>query len=157
MNINIICVGKIKQKYLIDAIDDYKKRLTKYANINIIEIKEEKVLIENDSNILLAKNEEGKRILKVLSNDYNIALAIEGEELSTIQLYNKIQNIKNTGYSNINFIIGASYGLSDEVKKKTNFKLSFSKMTFPHQLFRVILLEQIYRVMKIENNEPYHK
>ena len=143
--INIICVGKIKEQYLKDLIDDYKNRISKYHKINIIEIL--------DSNI----EKETDAILKLLkSNDYNISLAIEGKELDSVELANHINNTFNH-YSTINFIIGESNGLSNEVKNKSNLLLSFSKMTFPHGLFRGVLLEQIYRSFKIINNESYHK
>ena len=143
--IKIICVGKLKEKYLIDACLEYQKRIGKYSNIQIIELK--------DSNI----SKEKEEILKYIDKkDYNITLQIEGNQISSIELANKIDNIFITN-SNINFIIGGSDGLHDEVKKISNFALSFSKLTFPHQLFRVILLEQIYRSFKILNNETYHK
>lgn len=143
--IKIICVGKLKEKYLIDACLEYQKRIGKYSSIQIIELK--------DSNILKEKEE----ILKYIDKkDYNITLQIEGNQISSIELANKIGNIFITN-PNINFIIGGSDGLHDEVKKISDYALSFSKLTFPHQLFRVILLEQIYRSFKILNNETYHK
>lgn len=157
MKINIISVGKIKETYLKDAIIEYKKRLSKFASINIIEIEESVAKVENETNINKSKLEEGKKILDKLNKGYIVALDIDGKEFSTIELYEKIKKLKTDGESEISFIIGGSYGLSDEVKNKANLRLSFSKLTFPHQLFRVILLEQIYRIFKIENNEPYHK
>ena len=149
--IKIITVGKIKEKYLIDAINEYLKRLSKYTKINLIEVPDE------NFDITKTLETEKKSILKYVSEkDYIITMEIEGKELSSIEFAKKIDEIQINN-SNICFIIGGSYGLSDEIKKMSNFKLSFSKMTFPHQLFRLILLEQIYRVYKINNNESYHK
>lgn len=143
--INIICIGKIKEKYLKEAIEDYKKRINKYHKINIIELP--------DSNI----DEEGKEIKKYLSKkDYIIALAIEGKEITSTELAEKIDKTF-INFSTINFIIGGSLGISEDIKNLSDYKLSFSKLTFPHGLFRVILLEQIYRSFKILNNETYHK
>lgn len=143
--IKIICIGKLKEQYLKDGINDYLKRISKYHKINIIELP--------DSNI----NAEGNEILKHIDNkDYLIALCIEGEELSSIQLSEKIDKTFITN-SNITFIIGGSDGIGENIKNKCNFKLSFSKLTYPHGLFRLILLEQIYRSFKILNNESYHK
>ena len=170
MKINIISVGKIKENFIRDAISEYSKRISKFCTLNIIEVGEVVAKVENESNIKKVLELEGKEILlKIddgskgskngnnLSNSYIFILDIDGKELSTIDFKNKISDIKLNGISDITFIIGGSYGLSDDVKKRANMRLSFSKMTFPHQLFRVILLEQIYRVFKIENNEPYHK
>ena len=150
--IRIICVGKIKEKYLRDAIDEYSKRLGKYTKLEIIEVKDES--IGNEKDIL---KKESISIDKYINDkDYNIVLAIEGEELSSKTFAKKLDNIFNYS-SNINFIIGGSLGIDDSIKEKANLKLSFSRMTYPHQLFRVILLEQIYRAFKIINNESYHK
>ena len=149
--IKIITVGKIKEKYLTDAINEYLKRLSKYTKINLIEVPDE------NFDITKTLETEKKSILKYVSEkDYVITMEIEGKELSSIEFARKIDEIQISN-SNICFIIGGSYGLSDEIKKMSNFKLSFSKMTFPHQLFRLILLEQIYRAFKIANNETYHK
>ena len=143
--IKIICVGKVKEKYLQEAISDYMKRISKYHKVDII--------ILEDSNMA----EEKTRILKHIdSKDYVITLDIEGKELSSLELADKLDKTFITN-SSICFVIGGSYGLDREVKKRANFSLSFSKLTFPHQLFRVILLEQIYRSFKILNNETYHK
>lgn len=150
--IKIITVGSIKEKYLVDAIEEYIKRLRKYTNIEIIEVKDEG-LVEKEK----AKELEGEKIKKHISlKDYIITLEIEGKMLTSKEFSEKIDKtlIEN---SNITFIIGGSYGISDDIKNMSNFKLSFSKMTFPHQLFRVVLLEQIYRAFKIINNESYHK
>ena len=150
--IKIICIGKIKEKYLREAIEDYVKRIKKYTNFEIIELKD-----ENDQDIKKAIKVEGENILKyVNTKDYIITLEVKGEQLSSEKFAEKITKI-NIDYSNICFIIGGSNGLSEDVLKKKKFSLSFSKMTFPHQLFRVILLEQIYRAYKIKNNESYHK
>ena len=157
MKIKIIAVGKIKVEYLRDAINEYKKRLKKFCDIEILEIAESVAKTENEANIKKVLGVEGKEILKSIVSDYVIALDINGKEYTTLELAKKFNEIKVSGKSEITFIIGGSYGLDDEVKKKADFKLSFSKLTFPHQLFRVILLEQIYRIFKIENNEPYHK
>ena len=148
--IKIICVGKIKEKFFRDAIEEYQKRLTKYTKINIIEV--EDININNEE---LIKQKEKELILKhIEKKDYVITLEIEGKQLSSTELSKKIEELE-TFSSNITFIIGGSYGLDDEIKNLSNFKLSFSKLTFPHQLFRVILLEQIYRAYKIKNNESF--
>ena len=157
MKIKIIAVGKIKEKYLKDAIDEYKKRLSKFCNLSIVEVSESIAKVENDSNIKKSIDEESREIISKIKNEYVIALDIDGKEYSTLEFYNKFKDIKIKGESEISFIIGGSYGLSDAVKKKADLRLSFSKLTFPHQLFRVILMEQIYRIFKIEGNEPYHK
>lgn len=150
--IKIICVGKIKEKFFREAIEEYKKRLTKYTKINIIEVED-----ININNAELIKQKESEQILKYIDKkDYIITLEIEEKQLSSEELSKKIEEIEIIN-SNITFIIGGSYGLANEIKKISNFKLSFSKLTFPHQLFRVILLEQIYRAYKIKNNESYHK
>ena len=143
--IKIICVGKIKESYLRDAIYDYQKRISKYHKLEIIEV--------NDSNM---RDEAVKILHYVKDNDYVITLEIDGDMLSSIEFANKIDRLFITN-SNITFIIGGSDGLDDDVKIRSNYKLSFSRFTFPHQLFRVILLEQIYRCFKILNNETYHK
>ena len=150
--IKIITVGAIKEKYLRDAIDEYTKRLRKFTNLEIIELKD-----ENLNEIEKNKIKEAERIKKHIDKkDYIITLEIEGKQLSSEEFSKKIENTLIES-SNITFIIGGSYGLADEIKSLSNFKLSVSKMTFPHQLFRVILLEQIYRAYKIMNNENYHK
>ena len=150
--IKIITVGTIKEKYLKDAIDEYLKRIKKYTNIEIIEVKDEG-LVEETKAIQLENEKINKHIN---SKDYLITLEIEGKEFSSLEFANKLNQIQIEN-SNIVFIIGGSYGLSPELKQKAKLHLSFSKMTFPHQLFRVFLLEQIYRAYKILNNESYHK
>ena len=150
--IKIITVGNIKEKYLKDAIEEYSKRIKKYTNIEIIEVKDEG-LVEETKAIYL----EGEKIKKYLNQrDYIITMEIDGKEMTSVEFSNKINNILIEN-SNITFIIGGSYGLSQEIKQQAKLHLSFSKMTFPHQLFRVMLLEQIYRAYKIMNNESYHK
>ena len=150
--IKIICVGNIKEEFFRDAIEEYKKRLTRYTKIEIIEVKD----ISYDD-IDKSINLEGIEILKHIdSKDYVITLEIEGNSLSSEELAKKIDNIFNTN-STITFIIGSSTGLHQDIKNRSNYKLSFSKLTFPHQLFRIILLEQIYRSFKIINHEEYHK
>ena len=149
--IRIITVGKIKEKYFTEAVNEYLKRLSKYTKIELIEVKDE------DFDISKTLLKEKESILKYIDEkDYIITLEIEGNELDSVSLSKKINDIQNN-YSNITFIIGGSYGLHEDIKKLSNYRLSFSKLTFPHQLFRVILLEQLYRSYKIINNETYHK
>lgn len=159
MKISIICVGKIKEKYLNMAIDEYTKRLSKYCKLQIIEVQDEKT-DENASDAMndIVKCKEGERILKNIKDDaYVITLEILGKMITSVELAEHIEQLGVNGKSNITFVIGGSLGLSDEVSKRADYKLSFSKMTFPHQLMRVILLEQIYRSYRIISNEPYHK
>ncbi len=150
--IKVICVGKIKEKYLRDAIEEYKKRLSKYTKLEIIEVND----VDNPSiDITLLKEKE--LIEKYIdTKDFVITLEIEGNMLSSVEFAKKIDSIFNTS-STITFIIGGSNGIHQDIKNRSNYKLSFSKLTFPHQLFRVNLLEQIYRTFKINNNESYHK
>ncbi len=159
MNITIISVGKLKEKYLKLGIDEYSKRLTRYAKLNMIEVPDEKApenLSEAEEQIV--KNKEGEGILKqVKEGTYVIALDLKGKMLSSEELAGKMQNLGLTGNSNIAFIIGGSLGLSDEVLKRSDYKLCFSPMTFPHQLMKLILMEQIYRGFRIIRGEPYHK
>ena len=159
LKISIISVGKIKEKYIKLGIDEFSKRLSRYAKLEIIELNDEKApenLSPRDMEII--KNTEGDAILsKIKTNSYTIALAIDGKNLSSESLAKKINDLSVSGNSHINFVIGGSLGLSDSVLKASDFKLSFSAMTFPHQLMRLILLEQIYRSFRINNSEPYHK
>lgn len=162
MKVNILAVGKIKEKYLKDAILEYTKRLSKFCDLNIVEIDEVSLQVENDSNIKKALETEGNLIekkIKDLKSDkaFIFALDINGKELSTLDFHQKMEEIKLNGIANVIFIIGGSYGIDERIKKMADFRFSFSRLTFPHQLFRVILLEQIYRIFKIEHNEPYHK
>ena len=159
MNISVISVGKLKEKYLKLGIEEFSKRLSKYCKLDLIELEDEKCpenLSEKDMEIV--KNKEGQRILsKIKNNSYVIALSIDGKNLSSEELADTISKLAVRGNSHITFIIGGSLGLSDEVLKRADYKLSFSKMTFPHQLMKLILLEQVYRAFRINNNEPYHK
>ncbi len=159
MKVTLICVGKLKEKYLTQGVEEYAKRLSRYCNLEIIELADEKtpdhasVTLED-----MIKQKEGERILKSLKEDsFCIALAIEGSMLTSEELAGKIDSLGVSGTSHISFIIGGSLGLSEEVLKRADYKLSFSKMTFPHQLMRMILLEQIYRAYRIIKKEPYHK
>lgn len=159
MNINVVCIGKLKEKYWSDAISEYSKRLSRYCSLQIKELKEDR-LHDNASAAeeQAVKVNEGKSILKALSdNSYVIALDVKGKQLSSESLADKIEGLAVDGRSNIDLIIGGSLGLSEEVLKRADFRLSFSPMTFPHQMMRVILLEQIYRSFKIIKNETYHK
>ena len=159
MKITIITVGKIKEKYLKDAIAEYTKRLSKYCKLEIIEVADEKTP-DNASEIVenQIRSKEAERILKHVKEDaFVITLEINGKQLTSEELAKKIDTLGIQGHSHITFIIGGSIGLGAEVLSKSNFALSFSKMTFPHQLMRVILLEQIYRSYRIINGEPYHK
>lgn len=159
MKITVITVGKIKEKYLKDAIAEYSKRLSKYCKLEIIEVADEKTP-DNASEVVedSIRSKEAERILKYLKDDaYIITLEIGGKQLSSEELADKIDKLGVQGTSHIIFIIGGSIGLGKEVLNKSNYALSFSKMTFPHQLMRVILLEQVYRSYRIISNEPYHK
>ncbi|HZJ99489.1 MAG TPA: 23S rRNA (pseudouridine(1915)-N(3))-methyltransferase RlmH [Tissierellaceae bacterium] len=159
MNIKIIAVGKIKEKYIEEAIKEFSKRLSRYCNLMIIEVDDEKAP-ENLSQkeMDLVKQREGQRILsKIPQNSFVISLEIQGREISSEELSKKMEDIMISGINDITFIIGGSLGLWDEIRNRSDYRLSFSKMTFPHQLMRLILLEQIYRSWKIMKNEPYHK
>ncbi|MGE5631497.1 MAG: 23S rRNA (pseudouridine(1915)-N(3))-methyltransferase RlmH [Caulobacteraceae bacterium] len=159
MNIAIIAVGKLKEKYMKEAVEEYLTRLSKYCRTEIIEVPDEKAP-ENLSPAqeLLVKQKEGQGILRYIKDDtYVIALAIQGKMLSSEDFAGFVDNLGIRGTSNIAFVIGGSLGLSDEVLKRADYQLSFSKMTFPHQLMRVILLEQVYRGFRIIKGEPYHK
>ena len=159
MKITLITVGKIKEKYFTDAIAEYAKRISRYCKLEIAEVADEKTpdgaseALENQ-----IKEKEGERILaKVPEGAYVIALAIEGKQLNSQELAEKMEKWNVNGVSHLVFIIGGSLGLTPKILNRADFELSFSKMTFPHQLMRVILLEQIYRIFRIRNNEPYHK
>lgn len=159
MKISIVCVGKIKEKFFRMAIEEYSKRLSRYCKLEIIEVTDEKTPDNaSEHEVSLIKDKEGERILKNINADaYVIALAIRGKQLSSEELADKIEKLGIQGVSHIQFIIGGSLGLSDRVLKQADLLLSFSKMTFPHQLMRVVLLEQVYRSYRIIQNEPYHK
>ena len=159
MKITIVTVGKIKEKYLKDAIAEYSKRLSKYCKLEIIEVADEKTP-DNASAVVeeQIRSKEAERILKYIKEDaYVITLEIHGKQLTSEELADKIERLGVQGTSHIMLIIGGSIGLGEEVLRRSDFALSFSKMTFPHQLMRVILLEQIYRSYRIINGEPYHK
>ncbi len=158
MKVTLICVGKVKEKFYRDAIKEYEKRLGAYIKLNTIEISDEKVKVENDSEIALAMEKEGNNILsKIKDNQYVITLEILGKNLSSEEFASKIDNLMLTGKSDVSLVIGGSYGLSDSVKKRSDFALSFSRMTFPHQMMRVVLLEQVYRAYRIITGASYHK
>ncbi|WP_138206408.1 23S rRNA (pseudouridine(1915)-N(3))-methyltransferase RlmH [Haloimpatiens lingqiaonensis] len=159
MNITIISVGKLKEKYLKMAIDEYSKRLSRYCKLDLIEVPDEKTPDNaSEKEELSIKEKEGQAILKhIKDNMYVVALDLKGKMISSEELSNFIGDCTLGGSSHIAFIIGGSLGLSQEILKRANYKLCFSKMTFPHQLFRVMLLEQIYRAFRIRSGEPYHK
>ncbi len=157
MNIDIIAVGKIKEKFFRDAIEEYSKRLSAFVKLNIIEIPDEKIPDKpSDKIIEKIKDTEGEKILSRLQKGIVVAMCIEGKEFSSTDLADYIESSSNIS-GNITFIIGGSLGLSDKVKHKANLCMSFGKITLPHQLMRVVLLEQIYRGYKIINNHNYHK
>ena len=159
MNITIISVGKIKEKYIKMGIEEFSKRLSRYCKLTMIEVSDEKTPEQaSQREMELIKNKEGQLILnKIKDNMYVIAMDLNGEMKTSEAFAKQLSQLALSGNSNVAFIIGGSLGLSDEVKKRANYKLCFSKMTFPHQLFKLILLEQIYRTYRINNNEPYHK
>lgn len=159
MNVTLVTVGKIKEKYFRDAISEYEKRLSRYCKLEIIEVADEKTP-DKASEVVeeQIKEKEAERILKYIKEDaYCIALAIEGKKTDSVGMANHLEQLALTGKSNLVYVIGGSLGLHKKVLQRANEKLSFSDMTFPHQLMRVILLEQIYRCYRIINGEPYHK
>ena len=158
VSINVICVGKLKEKYLKDAVLEYSKRLSKYCNLNIIEISDEKLPNKiNNSIIDEIKEKECRKILNNIKKDsYIISLDLKGKEYSSEEFSTKIQDITIKGFSSITFIIGGTLGITNEILNKSTELICFSKMTFPHQLIRVFLLEQLFRGFKILNNETYH-
>ena len=158
MNINIVVVGSIKEKFYREAIEEYAKRLSRYAKLSITEVKDEKTpanasASEEDK----IKQIEAERILSKLNNNYVVALAIDGKKYTSESFAKRMENYDILSKGNLTFVIGGSLGLHESVLKRADERLSFSDMTFPHQLMRVILLEQIYRAYRIRNNEPYHK
>jgi len=157
LNVKIITVGKLKEKYLRDACDEYLKRLKRFGNVTVIELDESR-LSDNpsDKEIENALSNEAENILKHAAG-YIIPMCIEGKQLSSVKLANKMADIPVHGQSTVSFIIGSSFGLSEKVKQKADFRLSMSEMTFPHQLARVMLLEQVYRAFQINNGGKYHK
>lgn len=159
MKITILCVGKVKESFYRNAIKEFEKRLSRYCKLNIIEVADEKTPDQaSDTEVAQIKEKEGERLLKSIKEDgYLICLAIDGAQPDSVRLAKKIESFGINGISHLYFVIGGSLGLSDTVLKRADYKLSFSNMTFPHQLMRVILLEQIYRSYRIINHEPYHK
>lgn len=158
VHINLITLGKLKETYLKEAVSEYSKRLSKYCKLNIYELADEPIPDKVNSKIIEnIKNIEGTKIMPYMKYGYNIALALEGRQYSSEEFSVELENIFLNKNSTINFIIGGSLGLSDKVIENSNKLMCFSKMTFPHQLIRVFLLEQIYRAFKIQNNESYHK
>ena len=158
IGVSVICIGKLKEKFLQGAVDEYTKRLSTFCKFNITELSEERLRNESTAEIERVKTVEGEKILsKIPNGSLCIAMCIEGEQLTSEAFSRVISNAGNEGKSNVVFIIGGSYGLSDAVKNKADMKLSFSKMTFPHQLFRAMLCEQIYRAFTIEKGTKYHK
>lgn len=159
MNINIICVGKMKEQFMREACEEYKKRLSRFAKVKITEISDEpipeKATKAEEESVL--KKEAKKIFEKLCGTSFIVSLCVEGGQMSSPEFAQKIADCALSGKSDITFIIGGSLGLSEEIKKKSNLRLSFSRMTFPHQLMRVVLLEQIYRAFKINANESYHK
>lgn len=158
LNINIICIGKIKEKYLKDAIDEYSKRLSKYCKLFVTELPDEKIPDKLYSNLEQGiKEKECNNIMNHIKKDpFVIALDLNGKEFTSEDFSKKLEDISMQN-SNITFIIGGSLGLTEDLLKLCNLKICFSKMTFPHQLIRVFLLEQIFRSFKIQNNETYHR
>lgn len=159
MNISIVTVGKLKEKYLKQGIEEYLKRLGSYAKVDVIEVSDEKAPEElSETEMVQVKQKEGERILTKINQDtYVIALAINGKLKTSEELADSLDKLATYGKSKVAFVIGGSLGLSDEVLKRSDEQLSFSKMTFPHQLMRLILVEQIYRAFRINRGEPYHK
>ena len=158
MKIKLLCVGRVKEKYFTDAINEYVKRLSKFTAVEIIEVPDEmtKDKASAAENLTVLKKEGDRLLSKIKDSDYVISLEIEGRKLSSVELAGTISNICLKA-STICLVIGGSLGLDDRIKKRSDFHLSFSDLTFPHQLMRVIVLEQLYRAFKINNNEPYHK
>ena len=155
MNVSIICVGKVKEKYIVEGINEFLKRMQSFAKMKIVELKED----GNDSSRNISVEKESEEILKTMEKlgGYNILLDIQGKNFSSEEMSEEIERLTVNGVSSINFIIGGSYGVSENVRKTVNMRLSFSKMTFPHQLMRLILCEQIYRWFSIIKNTKYHK
>lgn len=159
MKIKLICVGKLKEKYLEDGIKEYLKRLSAYADVEVIEVADERIperpsLAEE----IIVKSKEGRRILdKVKQDDYMILLDVQGKEMDSVQFAERIEDCMINGKSTIDFVIGGSLGHGEDVLTRANARISFSQMTFPHQLMRLILVEQIYRAFKIIRKETYHK
>ena len=159
MKIKLVTVGKLKEKYLIQGINEYLKRLNSYAKMEIIEVPDEKAPEKlSDAEMLQVKEKEGQRILgKINDNEYVFVLAINGKQLSSEEFSKEIEQLGISGKSNLTFVIGGSLGLSDSVLQRSNQQISFCRLTYPHQLMRLVLVEQIYRGFRIMKGEPYHK
>ncbi|EGO8522525.1 23S rRNA (pseudouridine(1915)-N(3))-methyltransferase RlmH [Enterococcus faecalis] len=159
MKIKLVTVGKLKEKYLIQGINEYLKRLNSYAKMEIIEVPDEKAPEKlSDAEMLQVKEKEGQRILgKINDNEYVFVLAINGKQLSSEEFSKEIEQLGISGKSNLTFVIGGSLGLSDSVLQRSNKQISFGRLTYPHQLMRLVLVEQIYRGFRIMKGEPYHK
>lgn len=158
MNVKLITIGSIKESYIRDGIAEFKKRIKPYANLEEVELKETLITDESSSNIEKALDEEADKILsKISTRDYVIALDVKGKQYDSEEFSKKLEELKINGYNDFVYVIGSSYGLSKKIKNRADLKLSFSKFTFPHQLMKLILFEQIYRWIKISKNEPYHK
>lgn len=159
MYITLLCVGKIKEKYWQQAIDEYSKRLTKYHQFKIVAVADEKdPTQESDKAITALKNKEAERLLKHMrDDDFVVTLEINGKELDTLALADTLRRWETAGHTHLVFVIGGSYGLGDDVLRRSNFALSFSKLTFPHQLMRVLFCEQLYRCARINSGQKYHK
>lgn len=159
MRVNVLCVGKLKEKFYADACAEFKKRISRYADMDIIEVNDEKAPEQLSAALMeQVKDAEGKRLLeKTVQGEYVIAMDLKGKELTSPELSELMEEVMNGGKSRISFVIGGSLGLSDEVLKRADKRISFGKPTFSHQIFRIMLLEQIYRAFKIMRGEPYHK
>ena len=158
LQINILYVGNIKDKFFQDAVSEYEKRLSGFCKLKNMELKEEKPKDESDTEIALVIKKEGDRLLEAIPpKSYKIALCVEGKQISSEELAEKISDIPLSGYSEITFIIGGAFGMDERVKKAADFRLSISKMTFTHRMMRVILIEQIYRALNIASGGHYHK
>lgn len=159
MRIDLLCIGSVKESFFREAIAEYSKRLSRYVKLNIYEVKDEKTPDNaSEKEKLQIMKTEAKRLEKYIAQDaYLVALAIEGKEMSSEKFADQLSMLEVNGKSHLQFIIGGSLGMDEVLKKKADFLISFSKMTFPHQLVRIVLLEQIYRAYRIKNNEPYHK
>lgn len=160
LNVNLITVGKLKESYLRDACAEYQKRLQAFCKLNIVELNESRLPdLPSEKEIKTALSNEGKAMMSLLSGNscYNITMCIEGKQLSSVKFAEKLEKISVDGKSTVNIVIGSSFGIADEIKAMSDFKLSMSEMTFPHQLARVMLLEQLYRAFQINSGGKYHK
>lgn len=160
LNVNLITVGKLKERYLRDACAEYQKRLQAFCKLNIVELNESRLPDSpSEKEIKTALSNEGKAMMSLLSGNscYNITMCIEGKQLSSVKFAEKLEKISVDGKSTVNIVIGSSFGIADEIKAMSDFKLSMSEMTFPHQLARVMLLEQLYRAFQINSGGKYHK